>query len=306
MMGLVKYFRKSEEEEEEEEEEGEQEEEEEEEEGSEKVMEFENQLNQQHQQEQEQQQNGVLYVKVMTDEQMEVLKRQISAYASITEQLVQMHKSVSSQHDLTGMKLGNFYCDPLMSSTGHKISSRQRWTPTTVQLQILEHIFDQGTGTPSKQKIKEITNELLQHGQISETNVYNWFQNRRARSKRKQLVNTINTAESEAETEDESQMEKKAKPESVQSHENSALRLEEMCFNSSEMNSDLHLLDPYSNQPEMFSSDGGSKSSGSLGRLSYYESVMSNPRLDHLMGKVEEIPGSFSTFPQEPGYDIIG
>ncbi|KAI3947809.1 hypothetical protein MKX01_034474 [Papaver californicum] len=298
MMGLGRYFRKSVEEEE-----GKEETKEEEEEVSEKVMEFENQLNQ-HQQEPEQ--NGVLYVKVMTDEQMEVLKRQISAYASITEQLVQMHKSVSSQHDLTGMKLGNFYCDPLMSSTGHKISSRQRWTPTTVQLQILEHIFDQGTGTPSKQKIKEITKELMQHGQISETNVYNWFQNRRARSKRKQLVNTINTAESEAETEDESQMEKKAKPESIQSHENSALRLEEMCFNNSEMNSDLHLLDPYSNQPEMFPSEGGSKSSGSLGRLSFYESVMSNPRLDHLMGKVEEIPGSFSTFPQESGYDMIG
>lgn len=95
MMGLVKYFSKSVEEEE-----GNQKEEGEE--VSEKVMELENQLNQQHQQEQEQQQNGVLYVKVMTDEQMEVLKRQISAYASITEQLVQMHKSVSSQHDLTG------------------------------------------------------------------------------------------------------------------------------------------------------------------------------------------------------------
>lgn len=79
------------------------------------------------------------------------------------------------------------YCDPLGAPGGHKITARQRWTPTPMQLQILERIFDQGNGTPSKQKIKEITIELSQHGQISETNVYNWFQNRRARSKRKQV-----------------------------------------------------------------------------------------------------------------------
>jgi ferritin-like metal-binding protein YciE len=75
---------------------------------------------------------------------------------------------------------------------GHKITARQRWTPTQMQLQILESIFDQGNGTPSKQKIKDITTELSQHGQISETNVYNWFQNRRARSKRKQAASLPN------------------------------------------------------------------------------------------------------------------
>ncbi|PPD80726.1 hypothetical protein GOBAR_DD22356 [Gossypium barbadense] len=130
--------------------------------------------------------NGVMYVKVMTDEQLETLRKQIAVYASICEQLVEMHKNLTAQQDLTGGRLGNLYCDPLMTSGGHKISARQRWTPTAVQLQILERIFDEGTGTPSKQKIKEITSELSQHGPISETNVYNWFQNRRARSKRKQ------------------------------------------------------------------------------------------------------------------------
>lgn len=104
---------------------------------------------------------------------------------------------------LAGVRLGNIYTDP-STTIGHKFSGRQRWTPTPVQLQNLERLFEQGTGTPSKQKIKEITCELSQHGQISETNVYNWFQNRRARSKRKQQISATNNGESEVETEVES------------------------------------------------------------------------------------------------------
>lgn len=70
----------------------------------------------------------------------------------------------------------------------HKSTARQRWTPSQHQLQILEKLFEQGSGTPNKQRIKEITAELSQHGAISETNVYNWFQNRKARAKRKQQL----------------------------------------------------------------------------------------------------------------------
>lgn len=44
-------------------------------------------------------------VRVMTDEQMEVLRKQIAAYASICEQLVAMHKSISAQYDVTGITL---------------------------------------------------------------------------------------------------------------------------------------------------------------------------------------------------------
>uniref|UniRef100_A0A3Q7YDW2 WUSCHEL-related homeobox 8-like n=1 Tax=Cicer arietinum TaxID=3827 RepID=A0A3Q7YDW2_CICAR len=83
------------------------------------------------------------------------------------------------------------------------ISSRQRWTLTPLQLQILERIFEAGTGTPSKEKIKEITADLSKHGQISETNVYNWFQNRRSRSKRKQQSAAPSSVNAESEVENE-------------------------------------------------------------------------------------------------------
>ena len=51
--------------------------------------------------------NGGMFVKVMTDEQMEVLRKQIAVYATICEQLVDMHKSLTSHHDLAGS-----FCSP--------------------------------------------------------------------------------------------------------------------------------------------------------------------------------------------------
>jgi hypothetical protein len=83
-----------------------------------------------------------------------------------------------------------------------------------VQLQSLERIFEAETGTPSKEKIKEITADLTKHGPISETSVYNWFQNRRARSKGKQQ-NNVND-EPGVETEVDSN-DKKTEPEIVAS-----------------------------------------------------------------------------------------
>ena len=154
-------------------------------------------------------------------------------------------------------RVGGLYADPTF---GHKMTGgRQRWTPTPVQLQILERIFDQGTGTPSKQKIKDITEELSQHGQISEQNVYNWFQNRRARSKRKQHGggggiggSNNNNGESEVETEAETLNGKRKMPESLRVLPNgnngigtttgTSPRPEDLCFQSPEMSSDLHLL----------------------------------------------------------------
>lgn len=45
---------------------------------------------------------SMLYVKVMTDEQLETLRKQIAVYATICEQLVEMHKTLSAQQDLPG------------------------------------------------------------------------------------------------------------------------------------------------------------------------------------------------------------
>ncbi|KAL9229716.1 hypothetical protein vseg_005152 [Gypsophila vaccaria] len=250
--------------------------------------------------------NEAFYVKVMTDEQLEILRTQIAVYATICEQLVQMHKSITTQQDLAGVRLGNLYCDPMVTAVGHKISARQRWTPTPVQLQILERIFDQGTGTPSKQKIKEITSELSQHGQISETNVYNWFQNRRARSKRKQLNTAQNNCESEVETDVESPKDKKTKPETFGSESNSALRAEDLCYQNQEITSGMHSLDPHSGKMEpVFASDDGSKSSESLSQLAFYESILQNPRIDHMIGKME-VPGSYNQYTSAEDYNMAG
>ncbi|KAF9607939.1 hypothetical protein IFM89_003859 [Coptis chinensis] len=264
---------------------------------------------------QSQQNNGMVYVKVMTDEQMELLQKQIAVYTTICEQLVEMHKNVSAQQDLSGplsffhlamlgVKLGNLYCDSVMTSAGNKMTSRQRWTPTTAQLQILERIFDEGIGTPSKQKIKEVTNELMQHGQISETNVYNWFQNRRARSKRKQMVTPPNSAESEVETEDDFPKEKKTNSENINSNGIMVPRPDEICFQSSEINSLSQDPRPHT-AAIMFPSDGCSKSTGSVGNIPFYESLLSNSRTDYRFGKMEEA-GSFTSYRQGEDYDMIG
>ncbi|MBA0804181.1 hypothetical protein Gohar_014328 [Gossypium harknessii] len=182
----------------------------------------------------------------MSDEQVEELKKQIVAYSAISEQLAELHKSMSAHHDFTGIRLGNLYCDPVSASFGHKITARQRWTPTPLQLQILENIYEQGTGTPSKQKIKEIASELAQHGQISETNVYNWFQNRRARSKRKFQVST-GSANAESEP-DVSTKEKKTKPVGLDFIDNFSQGVESFYFQGSESGG----YDPYNNLVEQF------------------------------------------------------
>ncbi|XP_022875798.1 WUSCHEL-related homeobox 8-like [Olea europaea var. sylvestris] len=62
--------------------------------------------------------------------------------------------------------------------------SKQYWTPISVQLQVLESIFNQGNKTPNKSRIMQIVSELLLYGQIFDMNVYNWFKSSRARLRR--------------------------------------------------------------------------------------------------------------------------
>ncbi|KAF5932013.1 hypothetical protein HYC85_028184 [Camellia sinensis] len=81
--------------------------------------------------------NGVL-VKVMTNEQLEILRKQIATYATICDQLVQMHKSLSSHSDLTV---------PLQSrnpNIPHRLNAHK-----TVFLPLLHHRIVSSSSPPS-------------------------------------------------------------------------------------------------------------------------------------------------------------
>ncbi|KAL0462384.1 UNVERIFIED_CONTAM: WUSCHEL-related homeobox 8 [Sesamum latifolium] len=219
------------------------------------------------------------FVKVMTDEQMEVLRKQIAAYAAICEQLVDLHKSLSSQNDLAGVRFGNIYSDPLVTSNAHKITGRQRWTPTPMQLQILERIFNQGTHSVGRPRVQELTAELLKHGQISETNVYNWFQNRRARSKRKQQAAPANNGESETEMEAEPAHEK-TKPDYLQTPHILSSRNEHLTFQNPQASSAIHSVDPRTSKSEpMLPPEGSTSIDGSFGQIPLYQSMVPNPSM---------------------------
>ncbi|XP_050916607.1 WUSCHEL-related homeobox 8 [Lathyrus oleraceus] len=122
----------------------------------------------------------------MTDEQVETLRKQIAVYTYISEQLIQRHTHSSSRQHLTNGARMRMFCDSRLID---KLSSKQRWKPTISQVQALEKIYAANPEAPNKETIKKITVDLSEHGKISESNVYNWFQNRRARSKKKKHSN---------------------------------------------------------------------------------------------------------------------
>ena len=75
--------------------------------------------------------------------------------------------------------------DRVYSKDGTK-GSGQRWTPTATQLARLEELYATGMGTPNGALRTQITEELARLGPINEANVYNWFQNKKARMKKKE------------------------------------------------------------------------------------------------------------------------
>ncbi|CAL5323153.1 unnamed protein product [Camellia sinensis] len=82
-----------------------------------------------------------------------------------------------------------------------------------------------------------------------------------------------NNVESEPEAEVESPKEKKTKPKSIQSHENSASRAENVYVQSPDLSAEMLCLDTQPNKGEpMFPLDRDLISSGSLGHLAMYES----------------------------------
>ncbi|XP_045797349.1 WUSCHEL-related homeobox 13-like [Trifolium pratense] len=209
--------------------------------------------------------------KVMTDEQIETLRKQIAAYGTICEQLVQMHhKTISSHQNLTGARLRGMCFDPMIT----KIGSRQRWTPTPLQLQTLERVFKAETGTPSKEMIKELTANLTKHGEISETNVYNWFQNRRARSKRKQQSSTPTSVSTEPEVPAEvDSKDKKTKPDDLVAFQPAENLFNNVCCGSQYLN------------PE---SDDSLRSSKNFDHVAAIDEMLSNSRSsDYLVENLE-------------------
>jgi len=66
-------------------------------------------------------------------------------------------------------------------------SGKKRWTPTPSQLQRMEQLFHQGEIITTKDKVQQLLEELQQHGPVTATNIANWFQNKKSRTRRKLL-----------------------------------------------------------------------------------------------------------------------
>nr|AGL53587.1 WUSCHEL homeobox protein WOX8D [Picea abies] len=67
-------------------------------------------------------------------------------------------------------------------------NAKSRWHPKPEQIQILEAIFNSGMVNPTRKEIKIIRAQLEEFGQVGDVNVFYWFQNRKARSKRKRQL----------------------------------------------------------------------------------------------------------------------
>ncbi|XP_061371871.1 putative WUSCHEL-related homeobox 10 [Gastrolobium bilobum] len=140
----------------------------------------------------------------MTQKQIETLRIQIAAYETLSEQLAEKYRAHHAARQASPQVVTNILkqMGVVFSVTSEVVkpvnmyggdtskgifNMKPRWSPTTEQLQIMEKIFKQVTPNPDRKMINEITAELANHGNISEKNVCNWFQNKRARSSRYQM-----------------------------------------------------------------------------------------------------------------------
>jgi hypothetical protein len=74
-------------------------------------------------------------------------------------------------------------------------TSARRWNPTPTQLVKLEGLFSTGTGIPSGELLTSVTHDLQRMGAINEANVFNWFQNKKSRVKKRAQTDTAAATE---------------------------------------------------------------------------------------------------------------
>ncbi|KAL1321258.1 hypothetical protein HN51_065982 [Arachis hypogaea] len=72
-----------------------------------------------------------------------------------------------------------------VQSHHHQLQQGTRWSPTPIQLLVLEELYRQGTKTPSAEQIQQIASQLRRFGKIEGKNVFYWFQNHKARERQK-------------------------------------------------------------------------------------------------------------------------
>ncbi|KAL7598379.1 hypothetical protein Lser_V15G23020 [Lactuca serriola] len=74
---------------------------------------------------------------------------------------------------------------PMIDATRDIGAGTTRWCPTPEQVMLLEGMYRGGLKTPSSTQIQQITTRLSIYGKIQEKNVFYWFQNHKARERKK-------------------------------------------------------------------------------------------------------------------------
>lgn len=140
----------------------------------------------------------------MTMTQLDTLRHQIAAYAHLCEQRALLTQQIAEEskpgqsRSQTLAAIANSlgvsgaagaqpsYPGPVYSKGGDGPRG-SRWSPNPTQLARLEELFATGMGTPNGDIRTKITDELTKLGPVNEANVYNWFQNKKARTKKKAM-----------------------------------------------------------------------------------------------------------------------